>query len=174
MGILTGYRNTLNYLFGISTGFILMMSFCGLLSGLLLQVLAFEIVLRLLGAAYILWLAYHTFRASYAFEESEQTILGFSNGFLLQLLNPKLIVYGLTLYATFLSDIVDKPLYLFASALIFATVAFCSTSTWTLFGAAIRTYLVRPRAKQILNTVLSLLLVYTALELSGLFDLLAS
>jgi threonine/homoserine/homoserine lactone efflux protein len=50
-------------------------------------------------------------------------------------------------------------------------VGFTSISSWTLFGAAFRIHLNQPRVKQGLNILLSLLLAYTALEISGLFDL---
>jgi cysteine/O-acetylserine efflux protein len=173
MGILHGYRGTLRYLSGISTGTFLVMLLCGWISSTLLQILpAVEGVLRVVGALYILWLAFHTLKASYAFEEGERTSLGFSQGLLLQVLNPKLIVYGLTLYATFLAGVVTNYLQLLLSALIVTAIGFCSISTWTVLGATIRTYLDRPRAKQVLNTALSLLLVYTAVELSGILELL--
>lgn len=175
MGILCGYKNTLGYLSGIATGFFLVMLLCGWISSTLLQVFpAFEDMLRFIGSIYILWLAFHTLKASYTFKEDQQALLGFLNGFLLQLLNPKVIVYGLTLYSTFLVEIVSNTFYLFISALAFAGVCFCAISTWTLFGATIRANLNRPRAKQILNIALSLLLVYTAIELSGILDFLFS
>jgi len=171
MGILYGYRGATRYLVGISTGFALVMLLCGWVSSGLLQIFpAFEKTLRIIGALYILWLAYHTLKASYAFDEDQQVRLGFSKGFILQLLNPKVIVYGLTLYATFLGEVIFTPIALFISSLVFALVAFCAASTWTLFGASIRTYMNRPRVKQGLNTALSLLLVYTAVELSGVLD----
>jgi len=171
MGNLYGYDKTLPYLSGIVAGFILMMLLCGWISSTLLQILpAIEGVLRFVGAAYILWLAIHTFRASYVFDEDQQGLLGFKNGFLLQLLNPKVIVYGLTLYSAFLGEIETNPFYLIVSAVTFAGVTFFATSTWALFGASIRTYLHRPWVNQTLNAVLSLLLVYTAVELSGILD----
>jgi cysteine/O-acetylserine efflux protein len=171
MGILYGYRKTWYYLAGIMAGFFLMMLICGLVSTTLLEVFPrIEVILRVAGAAYILWLAYHTLKASYVFDEEGQPLMGFSKGFLLQLLNPKVIVYGLTLYATFLGGKVTNPLVLVLSAAAFAGVGFAAVSTWTAFGAAIRRYLDQPRVKTILNTALSLLLVYTAVELSGLLD----
>lgn len=173
MGILYGYKKTLNYLAGIVTGFFLVMIVCGWISATLREILpSFESILRLIGAIYILWLAYHTFRASYAFDESQQARLGFVNGFFLQLLNPKSIVYALTLYSTFLGGKISEVLPLFLSALALATVGFCAVSTWTLFGASIRAYLKRPRLNQFINTALALLLVYTAIELSGVLDFL--
>ncbi|MFC2042916.1 LysE family translocator [Chloroflexota bacterium] len=173
MGILYGYKKTLGYLSGIVTGFFLVMLLCGLISKTLLYVFpSFESILRIIGALYILWLAWHTLIASYSFNEEDQNLLGFSNGFLLQLLNPKVIVYGLTLYSTFLGNMVTSPLYLFLSAVVLAGVGFAAISTWTFFGAVIRIYLNQPMVKQGLNIALSLLLVCTAFELSGIFDIL--
>ncbi|MBN1316889.1 MAG: LysE family translocator [Anaerolineales bacterium] len=172
MGVLYGYKKTLGYLLGIATGFFLIMLLCSWISSVLLQSFpSFESILRIIGALYILWLAYHTFKASFALEQEGQKILGFTNGFFLQLLNPKAIVYGLTIYSTFLSGIANNYFYRFVSALVFMVLAFCSISIWTLFGATISNFLNRPRMKQAINAVLSLLLVYTAVELSGLLEL---
>lgn len=174
MGVLHGYRATLRYLSGISTGTFLVMLLCGWISSALLRVFpAFEGTLRIIGAVYILWLAFHTFRASYAFEEGEGTPLGFSQGLFLQVLNPKLVVYGLTLYSAFLGGLVTNSVTLFLSALIVTAMGFCSISAWAILGATIRAHLDRPSMKRGLNAVLSLLLVYTAIELSGLVDLLS-
>ena len=174
MGILYGYKKTWNYLLGIVAGFFLIMLLCGLVSPALLGILpSFETVLRIIGAGYILWLAYHTLRASYTFQtHDDQARMGYGNGFLLQLLNPKVIVYGMTLYSTFLAPISGRPLLLGLSALFLAAVAFCATSTWALFGSAIKTYLRRPGIRQAVNILLSLLLVWTAVELSGILSLL--
>lgn len=169
MGILYGFKKTVNYLLGISMGFFVVMLLCGWASGALLAAFpAFERVLRIIGAGYILWLAWHTLKASYMFSEEEQSLFGFSKGFFLQLLNPKAIVYGLTLYSTFLLDRVTTLISLLFTALIFSIVTFSATTIWTLFGSAIRTYLDRPKVKQWINIALSLLLIYTAIELSGL------
>lgn len=173
MGVLYGYRKTLRYLTGITFGFAGIMLLCGLISSALLRALpSFEVVLRVVGACYILWLAYETLRASYSFGNGNQMLLGFTKGLLLQVLNPKVIVYGLTLYSSFLDSIAKRPLGLVVSALLLAGMAFCSTSTWALFGSTIRAFLHRPKVQRAVNLILALLLVYTAVELSGVLDLL--
>jgi cysteine/O-acetylserine efflux protein len=169
MGVLHGHKNTLKYLLGIATGFFFVMLLCGWISTTLLKVFpSFETALRFIGAGYILWLAFETLRASYTFQENDQSLMGFARGLLLQVLNPKVIVYGLTLYSTFLASITSNPAYLVLSALFLAAMAFCATSAWALFGSAVRTYLHQPRIRRFVNLGLSLLLVYTAIELSGL------
>lgn len=174
MGILYGYKKTARYLAGITTGFFFLMLLCSWISATLLRVFpVMEGFLRIFGAIYILWLAYHTLKASYSFQDEEQALLGFSNGVLLQLLNPKAIVYGLTIYSTFLSGMLGNPLQLFLITVGLGLVTFSAISTWALLGAAIRIYLNRPRVKQLLNVILSLMLVYTAIDLSGLLKLLS-
>jgi cysteine/O-acetylserine efflux protein len=56
-------------------------------------------------------------------------------------------------------------------AFLFALTAFCSTSTWALCGAAIRKHLHQPRARVLVNAVFVLLLVYTAIDFSGIASL---
>ncbi len=71
MGVLYGYKRTLPYLFGIILGFFVVLSLCGLLSGFLREKIpAFEQVLRIVGALYILWLAWHTRRAQRSGEKA--------------------------------------------------------------------------------------------------------
>ena len=171
MGILYGYKKTLPYLLGIASGFFLILLLCGKVANILLvSLLQFEKALQIIGAVYILYLAWHTFRASYVFEE-DQKLLGFINGLLLQILNPKVILYGLTLYSSFLGDIQLSTFSLIVSAAIFAAVGFAAISTWAFFGSAIRTYLKNRKVSQVINSLLSLLLVLTAINLSGLVDL---
>jgi len=55
--------------------------------------------------------------------------------------------------------------------MLLSVVGFSAISTWTLFGAVIRNTLQQPRARQGVNIVLALLLVYCAIDLSGLLTL---
>lgn len=168
MGVLYGYKRMLPYMLGMVSGFFMMLTLSGLVSGFLIEKIpAFEMVLRIAGALYILWLAWHTLRASYTFDEEQAKPLGFIQGFLLQVLNVKVIVYGLTLYGTFLANKIPSIGYLVLSALLFASVGFTSVSLWTLFGAGIRRYLNQPKVRLVVNVVLALMLVYTAVDISG-------
>ncbi|SHL15955.1 cysteine/O-acetylserine efflux protein [Desulfatibacillum alkenivorans DSM 16219] len=169
MGVLYGYRKTLPYLTGIALGFLPVQLLSALASSTVLSLLpSVEPVLRLLGAAYILWLAYGTLRVTYDFSHSHQPVLGFKKGFFFQIVNPKGVIYGLTLYSTFLAPAADQPLFLCACALAFSVVAFCSVTSWALCGAAVKEHLKQPKIKNAVNIFLALLLVYCAVDLSGL------
>ena len=166
MGVLYGYKKTVNYLAGIASGFFVIMLACAYLSSSLLSVVPVAAYyLRWIGAGYIIWLAVCTLRSSYSFSESDAAAKAFTKGFILQLFNPKVAVYGLTLYSTFLLPIAGRLDYLSLSALTFAMTAFAATSTWAIFGAGIKQYLNDNRFQKIVNTTLCLLLVYTAVDL---------
>jgi len=167
MGLLFGYLKSLPFLVGIASGFVIIMLACGGLSGFMTSLVpSLSTWLRWAGCAYILWLAFRTLKASYSFHGEERTVpLGFTNGMMLQLLNPKVIIYGLTLYSTFLYSLVTRPAWMLFSALCLAFNAWLSISLWALFGSTLKKYVTHPGIRKSINFILFLLLVYTAISL---------
>jgi cysteine/O-acetylserine efflux protein len=169
MGVLHGYKSTLNYQIGLAVGVFLMMLLSGWISTTLLSIFpALEPALRYIGAGYILYLAFGILKASYLFAEKNVNPLGFRHGLMLQILNPKLVIYAFTLFSGFLAPIMDNAALLVLAAVLLSATAFGATSIWALFGTAIKTYLHHPRLKAAVNIILSLFLVYTAVALAGL------
>jgi cysteine/O-acetylserine efflux protein len=169
MAVLHGYKNTLKYQGGLAVGVFILMFLSGWLSTTLLNAFpTLEPILRYIGAGYILYLAAGILKASYTFTEKELNPLGFGHGLLLQVLNPKLFVYAFTLFSAFLTPISMHMVLLVFVAMGLAGISFCATSVWAFFGTAIKTYLRDSRLQTIVNIVLSLSLVYTALTLTGI------
>jgi len=169
LAVLHGYKNTLKYQLGLAAGVFLLMLLSGWLSSTILRFFpAFEPIMRYIGAAYILYLAFGLLKSSYTFMEADAKPLGFVHGFILQVLNPKLTVYAFTLFSAFMASITRNIAFLIFTVVLLAAVSFCATSTWALFGTAIKTQLRNPRVNRIINIVLSLLLVYTAISLTGI------
>jgi cysteine/O-acetylserine efflux protein len=168
-GVLHGYKNTLNYQVGLAVGVFLVMLLSGWLSTTLMSIFPMlEPMLRYIGAGYILYLAFAILKASYIFTENDVKPLGFAHGLMLQILNPKLIVYAFTLFSAFLAPITNNAALLVLAAALLTATAFCATSVWALFGTAIKTYLHNPRLKVTINIILSLFLVYSAIGLIGI------
>lgn len=167
LALLHGYKNTLWYQGGLAAGVFIFMLVSGLVSAAILRLFPmFEPFLRYVGAAYILYLAYHVARASYVFaDETEVKPLGFLHGFLLQILNPKLVIYAFTLFASFLAPITGSVGWLTLAAFLLAAVSFVATSVWALFGTTIKHYLHLPRLQLGINLILALSLLYAALAL---------
>ena len=174
MGVLHGYRKTLPFLLGMVIGFLALMSACAWASTTVLRLFpTLQSILKYIGAAYIVYLACGMLKASYTFATDEQGTsaakpLGFGKGFVLQALNPKLVVYGLALFSTFFAPLAERPLQIALVVPLLAAVAFCATSTWTLGGTLIKNQLRHPQMQFGVNVLLSLMLVYTALTLADL------
>lgn len=172
MSINFGIKKTMNYIYGIVTGFFLLLLLCGFFSNLLFTTLpSVEPIMRWVGATYILYLAYSTFRASFSFKEkSDEYLWGFYKGVLLQFINPKGVIYSLTLYSVFLNPIIGNPFYIIFFSLGFALVGLLALLSWVLFGTIINQYLHHLKLRIILNSILSLLLAYTAVKISGIIS----
>ena len=167
--VIHGYKKTVNYLAGLSAGVFFIMILSGWFSKTILNIFpALEPIMRYAGAAYILYLAFGILKASYSFAEGDVKSPRFVNGFTLQILNPKLIVYAFTLFSAFLAPLAKNIVYLMLAMPVLAGVSFCATSTWAIFGTAIKTYLHNPRLKTAINVLLALSLVYTAITLIGI------
>ena len=169
VAVLYGYRNTLRYQIGLAAGVFLLMALSGWISTTLLHIFpVLEKVLRYAGAAYILYLAYGILKASYTFADQGAKPSGFLQGLMLQVLNPKLIIYAFTIFSAFLAPVTNDAALVMLAAFLLAAISFGATSVWAIFGTAIKTYLHNPRLKMIVNILLSLSLAYTAIALTGL------
>lgn len=166
MGMQYGYRRTFPFLIGIWTGFVIVFVGCSLLATTLAKIIPqFRSILSVIGAIYILWLAYKTYKASYSVEDQLQKPLGYSNGMVLQVLNPKVILYGLTIFSTYLVSLPKSIVLFFASPIIFATISLSATTTWALFGVGIASFMKNSQTAKIVQTLLALSLVIIAYDM---------
>jgi len=108
-------------------------------------------------------------KASYQAREEVKHLASFGRGFVLQLVNPKGIFYGMTIFTTFLSDANGNLMLVAPWILGLVVVGLISVSTWTLFGNLIQRYLQNVRLKQVVNMVLALALVLTAIQIAEVF-----
>lgn len=167
-GMLLGYKKTLKFILGVVAGFFLLLWICALLSNYLLQFAPFiNNYLKYAGALYIIWLAYQTLKASYTSTSEVQHLASFGRGFLLQLVNPKGVFYGMTIFTTFLSG--GSIIQIAPWNFILIAVCFLTVSTWTLFGNLIQKYMQNALLKQAINIVLALALVLTAMQIADVF-----
>ena len=172
--ILYGYKKTHSYRLGIFTGFAAVMMFCAFLAHSIASALPdFAVILRYIGAAYIVYLAWGMLRATYHVEEGRKEHLAYPylKGALLQILNVKVLVLGISIYSTYLSERITSPVFLPLSAILLAFGSLAATNLWALGGSAIAGF-TKHRAVRIgLNLTLSLLLLYSAYQLSGIAEL---
>ena len=159
-----GFRGALPFNFGILAGFSVVMVLCTVCCTLLSQLIPkIRLPMLVVGAGYMLYLAWETFRSSDQIEEDHSRD-GFWAGLLLQFINPKIYIYGImSMEAYILPFYSGQPVPLLGFALLLAVIGFVFTLCWSAFGSAFR-WLFSKHAR-LVNTVMALLLVYCAVSL---------
>jgi cysteine/O-acetylserine efflux protein len=158
-----GYRDTLRFLTGVTSGFLVVMLIAGLLNIALVRVVPqLHFWLSLLGAAYMLYLAAHIVFSQPAKEGARQPEFNsFGAGFALQFVNVKGILFGVTVFALFITPVYRSLLVVDLFALLLACVCFMAVSSWTLGGNLFRNFL--RKYERTFNLVMGAMLVYTAI-----------
>jgi threonine/homoserine/homoserine lactone efflux protein len=173
-GVNYGFRRSLPHVIGINTGFPLMVVAVGLgLGGVLRNFPVLYDILRPIGAAYLLYLAYRTATASpvtpgdAADARPQRRPLSLVQAALFQLVNPKswvMIVGALVTYATATGDYL---LQVFVIALIFLVFGTPCTSGWLWIGMSLKRVLTRPLHFRVFNVGMACLLVISLVPILG-------
>lgn len=121
-------------------------------------------VMKYVGAAYILYLAIHI-AISRPSENGAEHSASFWKGFLLQFVNVKIYLFGITALTGYITDYSTNLWVLVFFELVIATIGTIATSSWIAAGMAIqKVYL---RYYRIINIILALTMlecVYSMLK----------
>lgn len=163
-GVRKGFRGALPFNLGILTGFTIVMVLCTLFCSLLATLIPkIKTPMLILGAGYMLYLAWEIFRSPGLIEE-DHSRSGFLSGLLLQFINPKIYIYCImSMEAYILPYYSGQPLTLLLFDLLLSFIGFVFTIAWTVFGSVFQTLF--SRHARVVNTILALLLVYCAVSL---------
>src|SRR5262245_6237640 len=102
-GLHTGFRRTLRFLGGVFAGFFAVMLVCASANFAFMTLLpSLHTWLNLFGAGYMIYLAIHVMRSKPHEGEENESLNTFKAGFTMQLINPKLILYGVTVFSNFI------------------------------------------------------------------------
>jgi threonine/homoserine/homoserine lactone efflux protein len=159
-GLTFGMQRTVPHLLGVNLGFALMVLLVGLGLGAVFtrEPMVYE-VLKYLGAAYLLYLAWKIANSGAMQEGRARTRpFTFLQAAMFQWVNPKAWVMAVTAMATY----TNPDLYLFSVLLVglaFAVVNVPSVSTWAGFGSALREWLSDPVRLKWFNISMAVLLV---------------
>ena len=160
-----GFKKTLRFCFGVGAGFFVIMILASYFNLLLHNFIPkIELPMMILGAGYMLFLAVKIVTSKNS-ENDDETgkYNSFMAGMLLQFVNPKGVLYGITVMGTFILPYHTSNVSLLFFSLFLAVVGFMSTSSWSLFGSIFQTFLSKYRNQ--FNVVMALLLVYSAVSI---------
>ena len=121
-------------------------------------------VMKYVGAAYILWLAVHI-AVSRPDEEGGERSASFWKGFMLQFVNVKIYLFGITALTGYVTNFSTSLSVLVFFELVIATIGTVATSAWIGMGLAIqKIYLRHYRLINIILAVALLECVYSILK----------
>lgn len=159
-GINYGVKRSLPHLLGIATGFPLMVVAVGLgLGGLFQQFPILQIILKIAGTLYLLYLAYKVATApTKNIKISNAKPITFLQALLFQWVNPKAWTMAVSGVTAFTSD-AHYLLSVVTLAAAFILFGAPCTALWMLCGASLRNLLNNPRYLRIFNISMALLLI---------------
>lgn len=159
-----GFRRSLRFNFGILAGFSAVMTVCTLFCTALYSFLPkIKLIMQILGAAYMLYLAWKVFKSSADLNAEGGKEASFLSGMILQFANPKIYIYAITAMSLYILPVYQSAGALIAFAVILSVIGASGSFVWALFGTAFCN--VFSRHLKLVNTVMALLLVYCAAAL---------
>ena len=163
-GLKFGFAKTIPHMSGITIGHILQLILVCLGLGKIFQVFPeIQQVLKIICAAYLLYLGYKIIGSFSKIKEDDSRPLKFHEAALFQIVNPK----AWTISSMAASSFLPKDENLIFSILYIATIALIicplSISPWAAFGSAIRNLVKNNKLKALIEYFLAFLLLITAI-----------
>ena len=161
-----GFKKSLPFSIGVGAGFLVMLLLCALFSSILYAAIpSIKPYMLGVGALYMLYLAYRTLKSAIHPHADEETNghSSFLWGAILQCVNPKGILYGITVMSAYILPYYQAPVTLALISFVLGIICIISTVCWALFGSAFKA-LFSTHAKAV-GVVMALLLVYCAVSL---------
>lgn len=159
-----GLKKSLRMMLGIICGIMIILTLTAALSFVLIQYIPqLTQIAKILGAIYILYLAYKIYTSKPV--ELDQNIKepSFLNGMILQFLNVKIILYAITSLNSFVlpytSDLIQIVLY----ALLLTSISVVCLWAWGLLGVLLSSAM--QRHYKLINTICALILIESVISL---------
>jgi len=155
-----GVKKAMKYSYGATVGFGLLLIISAALNNLLITILPkILITMQVIGSLYMLYLAYLICKTSSSNPTVNQPAT-FLSGFMMQFLNPKVVLFTLTVIPTFVMPHYSAISAIILSILAITWIGFLAFMTWVLFGAIFKAFL--QKHNKMVSIVMALLLVYAA------------
>ena len=163
-GIRYGVAKSLGFNFGVFAGQTMNVLLASLFSSYLYKLVPqVKPFVTIIGAAYILYLAWRTWNAKPHLNSAGASIHTFIPGIAVQFINPKGILMALTVASVYITPNFTEILPIIALALLVGAMCIASTLIWGGFGALFQSFY--EKNYKPVNAVMSILLLYCAVSL---------
>ncbi|MDX3910677.1 MAG: LysE family translocator [Sphingobium sp.] len=162
-GVAHGFRRSLPTLFGtlLGLGILFLVSGAGV-GALIISVPQVELALRVLGALYLLYLAWRLWTASGLSEGAQQPPLRVWHGVVFQFVNPKAWMMTISAVSIYVAPAADYWPRLILVTATFLLISLPSITLWTGFGAGMKAMLKDSSRAIVFNRGMAVLTVLSA------------
>lgn len=162
-GLTHGVRRTVPLILGVMAGFLALMAVAAAgVGALLLADPRAALALRLLGAGYMLWMAWKLWSSRPALDVETRPPLRAWHGAVLQIVNPKAWMMAVAAISIYVAPSRDFGFQLALVTAIIEAFSFASMMTWATFGAGLRAALGAPDRIRRVNQAMAVLAALTA------------
>ncbi|MFJ7736150.1 LysE family translocator [Lysinibacillus sp. NPDC097287] len=156
-----GVKKAMDYTYGATVAFGALLTISAMLNTALITVIPKTLmVMQIIGSIYMLYLAYQIYKMDSS-DSTGNKAGSFISGFLMQFLNPKVVLFTMTVIPNFILPYYTTVIALTISTLVITIIGFLAFTTWVLFGAIFKSFL--QKHEKIVNVIMALFLVYAAI-----------
>ena len=168
-----GFAGALPLVSGMISGLVIIMTGCAAFNLLLVEFLPAVLPwFRAAGACYILWLAWKIAfpktPASSKGNVEQEKVPGIRDGFTLQFINPKVILFGFTAMSSFIAPWTDSKLMFLLCGLFLTLNCAVAFTIWSLFGD-LQGRLFSKQGR-LISMIMGALLAWCAFSVSGIAE----
>lgn len=156
-----GPKKALKYSYGATIGFGILLVLSATLNTMLITIIPkILIVMQIIGSAYMLYLAYQISKTDTSNPTVKQSAT-FKSGLLMQFLNPKVVLFTMTVIPTFIIPQYSAAFAVTISIFIITLIGFLAFITWVLFGTIFKAFI--QKHNKMVNGMMALFLIYASI-----------
>ncbi|WHY73753.1 LysE family translocator [Fictibacillus enclensis] len=156
-----GSKKAIEYTYGATIAFGLLLGLSAMLNTMLIAVLPKILLgMQIIGTIYMLYLAYQIYTMDTS-KPADNHAGTFISGFLMQFLNPKVVLFTMTVIPSFILPYYTDMPAVTISVFVITVIGFLAFLAWILFGTIFKEFL--QKHDRVVNVVMALSLVYATL-----------
>lgn len=150
----------MKYTYGATIAFGLLLMASAMLNTMLISIIPkILIVMQITGSFYMLYLAYQIYKSDASTAKKQQGAT-FRSGFIMQFLNPKVVVFTMTVIPGFILPYYDSVSAVTMGVAAITVIGFLAFMAWVVFGTLFKKFL--QKYSRIVNVFMALFLLYAA------------
>ena len=156
-----GPKKAMEYTYGATIAFGILLGISAMLNTVLINVIPKILIgMQIIGTIYMLYLSYQIYKMDTS-EPTDNKTGTFTSGFLMQFLNPKVVLFTLTVIPSFVLPYYSDVPAVSVNVIVITIIGFLAFITWVLFGAILKKFL--QKHTRIVNVIMALSLLYATI-----------